>query len=117
MVQGLKAAVFNFLKRLPLILIPVLGALYLVNLGVYDAGRKGTTVYMKKNKGAAQGALGMGLLFGLIFATVVVLSIYIIFSILAVKVFFGFTEMVIFVLIYLAAICFSGLGSKAAMLE
>jgi len=116
-VQGLKAASFNFLKRLPLILIPVLGALYLITLGVYDAGRKGASTYMKKNGGRVQGAFGMGLLFGLIFASVVVLLIYLIFSLLAVTVFLAFSEMAIFVFVYAAAVCFSALGSKSATLE
>ena len=116
-VVGLKAASFCFLKRVPLIVIPVLGVLYLITLGVYDAGRTGARNYIKKNGGSARGAFEIGLLFGLLFATILVLLIYLIFSLLTVKVFFTFYEITIFVFIYLAATFFSALGSRAAVAE
>ena len=115
--SALKAASFTFLKRIPAIIIPVLGILYLITLGVYDAGRAGASRYMEKKGGSSQGAFGIGLLFGLIFATVLVLLIYLIFSILAVEVFLAFTELCIFVFIYVAAIFFSAMGGRSAAVE
>jgi len=116
-VVGLKAAVFCFLKRVPLIVIPILGVLYLITLGVYDAGRMGARNYIKKNGGSARGAFEIGLLFGLLFATILVLLIYLIFSLFTPTVFFAFYEITIFVFIYLAASFFSALGSRAAATE
>jgi len=116
-ISALKAASFTFLKRIPAIIVPILGLLYLVTLGVYDAGQAGARRYMEKKGGTSQGALGIGLLFGLIFATVLVLLIYLIFSILAVEVFLAFTELCIFVFIYVAAVFFSAMGGRSAAME
>jgi hypothetical protein len=114
-VAGMKAASICFLKRLPVVIIPVFGLLYLFTLGIYDATRAGAYRFLELSPGPRDGAIKLGMLFGLIFATVVTLLVYFIFSLLTVSVFFAFSEIMIVVTIFSTSLFFSALGSRAAL--
>jgi len=116
-VAGLRTGVFSFLKRVPLVVIPVLGVLYLVTLGVYHVGKNGAKAYITNNDGSPSGALELGIMLGLLFSTLLVFFIYLIFSLLTFEVFFGVYEFSIFLFIYCAMTFFSVIGALSAAKE
>ncbi len=114
-IAGLLAATITLLKHLPFIIIPVVGAIYLLTLRTYESGKAGARAFLGKNPGSFKQARGIGLLFGLLIAGFLIGLIYFIFSMLAVEVFFGFYELLIFCSLFIIPVFFSALGGAAAI--